>query len=62
MYTTYVIKNRRNKKYTGSTEDLDERLQIHNDVDPQPNFIRLLLEKAHGNYFLEKILKPERKH
>jgi putative endonuclease len=35
MFTTYVIENIKNKKYTGSTENLDERLLMHNDVTPE---------------------------
>jgi putative endonuclease len=33
MYITYVIKNNKNKKYTGSTENLEDRLKMHNDTD-----------------------------
>ncbi|MFA5777652.1 MAG: GIY-YIG nuclease family protein [Parcubacteria group bacterium] len=35
MYTTYVIKNNKNKKYTGSTENLEDRLRMHNDINPE---------------------------
>jgi putative endonuclease len=35
MYTVYVIENLENKKYVGSTGNLQERLAMHNDRCPQ---------------------------
>jgi predicted GIY-YIG superfamily endonuclease len=35
MYATYVIKNLQNKKYTGSTSNIKNRLEIHNDTFPE---------------------------
>ena len=35
MYTSYVLKNPKGKKYTGSTENLEERLLMHNDLTPE---------------------------
>ena len=32
MYVTYVLENPLNKHYTGSTDNIDERLMMHNDV------------------------------
>ncbi|MFZ2226245.1 MAG: GIY-YIG nuclease family protein [Candidatus Moraniibacteriota bacterium] len=32
MYIAYVLQNSKNKKYTGSTSDLEDRLKMHNDV------------------------------
>jgi len=34
MFIVYVIKNKKNKKYTGSTENLVDRLKMHNDISP----------------------------
>jgi putative endonuclease len=31
MYYTYVIENGKGKRYTGSTDNIDERLRTHND-------------------------------
>jgi predicted GIY-YIG superfamily endonuclease len=31
MYKVYVLENRKGTIYTGSTENLEERLKIHND-------------------------------
>lgn len=31
MYTTYIIENIKRKKYTGSTDNISDRLAMHND-------------------------------
>ena len=33
MYSVYVIINPKGKKYTGQTVNLDERLEMHNDLN-----------------------------
>ena len=35
MYCTYVLENPGKKHYTGSTEDINERLAMHNDIVPE---------------------------
>ena len=35
MYITYVLENIKGKKYTGSTNNLQERLEMHNSTDSQ---------------------------
>ncbi len=35
MFTTYVIANRQNKHYIGQTDNLDERLLMHNDLSAE---------------------------
>jgi putative endonuclease len=35
MYTTYVLENPTKKRYTGSTNDLRERLEMHNNLSPE---------------------------
>ncbi|KKQ45824.1 MAG: Excinuclease ABC C subunit domain protein [Candidatus Moranbacteria bacterium GW2011_GWC2_37_8] len=32
MFSTYVLENPNAKKYTGSTNNLEERLSFHNDI------------------------------
>jgi putative endonuclease len=32
MFQVYVIENLKGKKYTGSTDDISERLEMHNDL------------------------------
>ncbi len=32
MYFAYVLENLKGNHYTGSTDDLDDRLQMHNDI------------------------------
>ncbi|MDO8560703.1 MAG: GIY-YIG nuclease family protein [bacterium] len=34
MYFTYVIENELGRKYTGSTENITERILMHNDLSP----------------------------
>ena len=35
MYYTYVIENTVGARYTGSTDNIDERLATHNDANPE---------------------------
>ena len=35
MFYTYVIENEKQKKYTGSTQDILDRLKMHNDTSPE---------------------------
>ncbi len=35
MYFTYVIENLTGKRYTGSTNNLEDRLAMHNDVSSE---------------------------
>jgi putative endonuclease len=35
MFFTYVIENNKKKHYTGSTDNLKERLLFHNDISSQ---------------------------
>jgi len=35
MFQVYVIENLKNKKYTGNTSDISERLIMHNDISPE---------------------------
>ena len=35
MYYAYVLENNLGKRYKGSTDNLSERLEMHNDTDPE---------------------------
>ena len=35
MFFTYVVENPKGTHYTGSTNSVDERLKMHNDVTPE---------------------------
>ncbi|HPN96462.1 MAG TPA: GIY-YIG nuclease family protein [Candidatus Moranbacteria bacterium] len=35
MYIAYVIENLKKKKYTGSTKNIEERLEMHNNISKE---------------------------
>jgi len=35
MFWVYQIQNKEGKKYIGSTENLEDRLKMHNDISPE---------------------------
>jgi putative endonuclease len=35
MYYAYVLENLKNRKYTGSTDNIEDRVDMHNDVSPE---------------------------
>ena len=35
MFTAYVIENQKGQHYIGQTENLEQRLVMHNSLDPQ---------------------------
>jgi putative endonuclease len=34
-FATYILENEKGERYTGSTNDLAQRLQMHNDIAPE---------------------------
>jgi putative endonuclease len=55
MFFAYVIENPKNKTYTGSTDNLSERLEMHNDVDPEKaKFHRTTYKKGHWRLIFKK--------
>ncbi len=58
MFFTYVLKNTKNKRYIGSTEDLKQRLVMHNDVNPEKaKFHRTTYKKGPWRVVLKKEFK-----
>ena len=35
MYFAYVLENLKGSRYTGSTDDMEDRLKMHNDTTPE---------------------------
>ncbi len=55
MYTVYVIKNLKGKKYTGSTRNLNERLEMHNDISKdRAKFHKATYKKGHWKVIFKK--------
>ena len=61
MYYVYVIKNLKGRKYTGSTEDLEMRVNMHNNVDPEKaRFHRTTYKKGPWNLIFTKEFKTRK--
>ncbi|MDO8240871.1 MAG: GIY-YIG nuclease family protein [Candidatus Moranbacteria bacterium] len=55
MFTTYIIKNCSGKSYTGSTENVKERILMHNDISVEKaRFHRTTYNKGPWSIFFSK--------
>jgi putative endonuclease len=55
MYTAYVLQNLKNKKYIGSTSNLEDRLRMHNDISPEKaKFHRTTYKKGPWKIFFSR--------
>jgi putative endonuclease len=55
MFWVYVLQNQKNKKYTGSTSDLNDRLKMHNDISlEKAKFHRTTYGKGPWQIIFEK--------
>jgi putative endonuclease len=55
MYTVYVLQNPKNKKYTGSTSNLEDRLKMHNDISlEKAKFHRTTYKKGPWKIFFSR--------
>ena len=61
MYTTYIIENTKNKKYTGSTENIEERLSMHNNTNlQQARFHKTTYKKGPWRLVFKKEFKTRK--
>ncbi|MDD3498330.1 MAG: GIY-YIG nuclease family protein [Candidatus Moranbacteria bacterium] len=62
MYTTYVLENLSGKSYTGSTNNLRERLEMHNDLSSEKSkFHRTTYKKGPWEVVFRKDFDTRRK-
>ena len=58
MFVTYVIENTKKKRYTGSTNNLEERLLFHNDLSREKaKFHRTTYKKGPWKIIFSKEFK-----
>jgi len=58
MFITYVIQNPQGKKYTGSTANIKERLEMHNNTEKEKaRFHRTTYKKGPWSIIFQKIFK-----
>jgi putative endonuclease len=61
MYFTYVVNNPKNRTYTGSTANVAERLEMHNDMSPEKaKFHRTTYKKGPWEIIFSKEFKTRR--
>lgn len=62
MFYVYVIKNKKEKKYYGSTEDIKDRLEMHNNLDPKKaKFHKTTYKKGPWNLIFSKEFETRKK-
>jgi putative endonuclease len=61
MYTAYVIENQKKIRYTGSTNNTEERLLMHNDESSEKaRFHKTTYKKGPWNLVFHKDFKTRR--
>jgi putative endonuclease len=61
MFIAYVIKNIKGKRYTGSTNNFEERLKIHNSLNKdKAKFHRTTYKKGPWFLYFKKEFKTRR--